>query len=186
MRILWQLIQGGAIGLVLLGGCTLVFKRRAGIVLIHAGVGLMMFNELYVGLTSVEGQMTLTAGDVHNYVEDVRSVELAVVDPSESNKDDVVVVPKSLLLLGSWTTENFCLSTSKSSASCKTLRSSPSSRANRTQRPQAWDEPKSRSSGDPARGETTPTAKSTARPLMSNCLTSRPASHWGRIYFPWN
>ena len=54
MRILWQLVQGGFVGLVLLAGCALAFKKRAGIVLIHAGIALMMFNELYVGMTSTK------------------------------------------------------------------------------------------------------------------------------------
>jgi hypothetical protein len=33
MRILWQLIQGGLAGIVLLVGCILVFRRRGGVVL---------------------------------------------------------------------------------------------------------------------------------------------------------
>ncbi|MFV2068429.1 MAG: hypothetical protein ACC645_15775, partial [Pirellulales bacterium] len=48
MRILWQLLQGSVASLVLLGGCILLFRRRAGIVLLHAGIGLMMANELIV------------------------------------------------------------------------------------------------------------------------------------------
>ncbi len=101
MRILWQLMQGTAAGLVLLAGCALAFRKRAGIVLIHAGIGLMMFNELYVGLTSDEAQMNLQIGEVRNYAEDIRSAELAVVDPSDPVKDDVTIVPKSILLAGS-------------------------------------------------------------------------------------
>ena len=101
MRILWQLMQGTAAGLVLLAGCALAFRKRAGIVLIHAGIGLMMFNELYVGLSSDEAQMNLQIGEVRNYAEDIRSAELAVVDPSDPVKDDVTIVPKSILLAGS-------------------------------------------------------------------------------------
>ena len=52
MRILWQLLQGGFAGLVLLAGCSVVFGKRAGVVLLHAGVGLMMFSELLVGVGS--------------------------------------------------------------------------------------------------------------------------------------
>ena len=48
LRILWQLIEGTLAGLVLLAGCSLVFCKRAGVVLLHAGVGLMMANELVV------------------------------------------------------------------------------------------------------------------------------------------
>ena len=62
MRILWQLIQGGLSGLVLLAGCWLVFQKRAGIVLIHAGILLLMFGELLVGRYAVEEQMAIEEG----------------------------------------------------------------------------------------------------------------------------
>jgi ABC-type transport system involved in cytochrome c biogenesis permease subunit len=97
MRILWQLIKGGLAGLVLLGGCALVFRKRAGIVLLHAGVALVMINELVVYSLHVEGQMQIQEGETVNYVQDIRTVELAVVDPSDPKTDDVVVVPRSLL-----------------------------------------------------------------------------------------
>ena len=81
MRILWELVQGSIAGLVLLAGCVLAFKKRGAIVLIHAGVA-MMLNELYVGMTSHEAQMRLTPGQVQNYVDDIRTIEFAIVDPS--------------------------------------------------------------------------------------------------------
>ena len=59
MRILWQLIKGGLAALVLLAGCWLVFRKRAGIVLLHAGVALVMANELVVHNLHVEGQMRI-------------------------------------------------------------------------------------------------------------------------------
>jgi len=97
MRILWQLIKGTFAGLVLLAGCVLVFKKRAGIVLLHSGIGLMMLSELLVGLLAVETQMTIDEGETANFVQDIRTVELAVVDPSNPDSDDVVVVPKRYL-----------------------------------------------------------------------------------------
>ncbi len=100
MRILWELVQGSIAGLVLLAGCVLAFKKRGAIVLIHAGVALMMLNELYVGMTSHEAQMRLTPGQVQNYVDDIRTIEFAIVDPSGKIKDNVVVVPKDILLSG--------------------------------------------------------------------------------------
>ena len=111
MRILWQLVQGALAGGVLLVGCVLAFRKRAGVVLLHAGVGLMMFNELFVGLQNegyfiqgaAESQMQLQKGDVHNYVEDIRALEFAVVDPSDAKNDSVTVVSKSLLLLAGGT-----------------------------------------------------------------------------------
>ena len=97
MRILWQLTKGTAAGIVLLGGCIMLFRQRAGIVLLHGGIGLLMFNELLVGLTAVESSMQLYEGQTVNYVEDIRSLELAIVDPSNAEADDVVVVPQSRL-----------------------------------------------------------------------------------------
>ncbi len=100
MRILWQLIKGGLAGVVLLAGCWLVFRKRAGIVLLHAGVGLVMANELVVYGLHSEGQMQITEGETANYTFDIRKVELAIVDPSNPETDDVVVVPGALLKAG--------------------------------------------------------------------------------------
>jgi len=100
MRILWQLIKGGLASLVLLGGCALVFKRRAGIVLLHAGVGLMMFSELLVGTQAIEGHMRIREGQTVNYSERSRVLELAIVDPSDPVNDEVVVVPAAMLRPG--------------------------------------------------------------------------------------
>ncbi|MEX0677961.1 MAG: cytochrome c biogenesis protein CcsA [Pirellulales bacterium] len=97
MRILWQLIKGGLAGLVLLAGCVLVFRKRAGIVLLHGGIMLVMANELVVHHLHAEGQMPITEGETVDYVQDVRTVELAVVDPSHPQTDDVVVVPEWML-----------------------------------------------------------------------------------------
>ncbi len=97
MRILWQLIKATGAGVVLLVGCILAFKQRAGIVLLHAGVGLMMFSELLVGVSAVESQLSAQEGQAKNYSEDTRGVELAVVDPSNAETDDVVVVEDARL-----------------------------------------------------------------------------------------
>jgi ABC-type transport system involved in cytochrome c biogenesis permease subunit len=101
LRIVWQLIEGEAVGLTLLAGCMLLFKKRAGIVLIHAGIGVMMFNELFVDLTSKEPQqLAIQESHARNYTEDSRVCELAIIDSSHPEKDDVVVVPKSMLQPG--------------------------------------------------------------------------------------
>ncbi len=97
MRILWQLLKGAGAGAALLAACWIVFKKRAGIVVIHLGVGLMMFNELYVGLSAVESQLRLHEGQSRNYTEDIRSVELALIDRSDAREDQTVVIPKRLL-----------------------------------------------------------------------------------------
>ncbi len=97
MRILWQLIKGQFAALVLLLGCWMLFKKRAGVVLLHAGIGLLMLSELLVGLYAEESQMQIFEGDTVNYSEDIRSVELAFVDSSGEENDLHVVVPESRL-----------------------------------------------------------------------------------------
>ncbi|MCH8043300.1 MAG: cytochrome c biogenesis protein CcsA [Planctomycetes bacterium] len=106
MRILWQLLQGQFAALVLLAGCVLAFKRRAGIVLIHAGVALVMVNEFVVYTMHTEAMMTLYEGQAVNYVQDIRSFELAVIDPSDDKEDRVVVVPGSRLVVGETITDD--------------------------------------------------------------------------------
>ncbi|MFM8223643.1 MAG: cytochrome c biogenesis protein ResB, partial [Planctomycetaceae bacterium] len=97
MRILWQLIQGGMAGAVLLVGCWIVFGRRAGIVLLHAGIALLMFSELLVGLAADEAQMHIKEGETVNYVQDIREVELAIVERSNPTAEETVVIPQSRL-----------------------------------------------------------------------------------------
>ena len=94
LRILWQLTQGTVASLALLGGCWAVFGMRAGIVLLHGGIGLMMFYELHVALTAVETQMNLVEGERTNYVHDIRTVELAISDVTDPKTDKVIAIPK--------------------------------------------------------------------------------------------
>jgi len=100
MRIVWQLSKGTGGGLALLTGCIMVFKKRAGVVLLHSGIGLMMLSELLVGTLAVEGQMHIAEGETVNYVQDIRTLELAVIDHTDPDNDAVVVIPESILLGG--------------------------------------------------------------------------------------
>jgi hypothetical protein len=76
--------------------------KRSGIWLIHGGLVVMMLGELVTGLFAAEGNMVITEGSSSNYVQDIRRSELAVVWPSraEQGKDEVVVVPGSMLTPG--------------------------------------------------------------------------------------
>ena len=98
MRILWQLCKAQFASLILLGGCILVFRKRAGIVLLHAGIGLLMFNELLVATKHREAQMQIVEGQTVNYVEDSLRPELAIVDHSDEDVDKVVVISAKRLM----------------------------------------------------------------------------------------
>ena len=96
MRILFQLSEASLAALVLLAGCIMVFGKRGGIVLIHAGVMLIMANEVLVGVTHRESRMQIQEGETVNYSSDIRTAELAIVKP-EKNEDLVTVIPASRL-----------------------------------------------------------------------------------------
>jgi hypothetical protein len=100
MRVTLQLMQGGGIAAVLFVGCWLLYRRKAGIVLLHSGIMILMFSELYTGELAEEGTMSIFEGQSVNYVEDNRSSELAIIDDSGAAADDVVVVPEKLLKRG--------------------------------------------------------------------------------------
>ena len=96
MRILWQLIKGEAPALVLLAGFLLLFKKRGGVVLVHAGVALMMFNEVLVHVEHIETQMTIEEGDTVAWSKDVRSIEIAFVD-SEPELKEALIIGQNIL-----------------------------------------------------------------------------------------
>lgn len=93
MRILWQLMQGTFAGCVLLAGCYLIFEKRAGVVLLHSGIGLLMVGQLLVSLFAVEERMSVREGEATNFVQDIRGVEIAVLETSTSDRDQVVAIP---------------------------------------------------------------------------------------------
>ena len=98
MRILWQLIQSTIAALILLAGCILVFNRKGGMVLIHFGIGMLMFNELYVTMTNVEQQMTLAEGESSSVTQDIRSTELMVLHENDEGKHEIVTLPRDEFL----------------------------------------------------------------------------------------
>ena len=100
MRIMYQLVKATIAGLVLLAGCVLVFKKRAGIVLLHGGVGLMMVSEVLVGVQAEEAQLRIEEGRTSNFVEDIREVELAFVRNGEGDEQTHTVIPGRMLREG--------------------------------------------------------------------------------------
>ncbi len=96
MRILWQLIQGLLCGVSLLFGAVYLFNQRAGIVVMHLGVALLMISELLVSLAAVEQQMTISEGETTSFAQDIRTTEIAFVAQGEP-KNKTIVVPRRYL-----------------------------------------------------------------------------------------
>jgi ABC-type transport system involved in cytochrome c biogenesis permease subunit len=97
LRILWQLAKATSASIVLGLGCWAVFGKRGGVVLLHGGIGLLMLSELYTAERAVEARMTIAEGQTVSDAEDIRHFELAIIDASDPTRDQVTVVPESLI-----------------------------------------------------------------------------------------
>ena len=74
--------------------------RKFGIQLTHAGLIIMLAGGLFTDLFAVESNMRLTNGDTKNYSEDPRRMELAVIDTSNPEYDQVTAIPEAVLRRG--------------------------------------------------------------------------------------
>src|SRR4029077_18197589 len=95
---------GHLIGAVLLVSlCPAHAKRfrwtwcKLGIHLTHAGLIIMLAGGLFTDLFAVESHMRLERGDTKNYSEDQRHMELAVIDTTDNDLDQVTAIPESIL-----------------------------------------------------------------------------------------
>jgi len=71
--------------------------RKLGIHLTHAGLIIMLAGGLFTDLFAVESHLRLERGDTKNYSEDQRHMELAVIDTTENDLDQVTAIPESVL-----------------------------------------------------------------------------------------
>lgn len=105
-RVDWQMpfpggMTIGALVLVNLIAAHLVrFRlsvRRLGVLTLHAGLIVLIAGEFVTAWFADEGLMSIDVGGSSSYVEDIRTTELAVIDPSDPNVDRVVTVPQAML-----------------------------------------------------------------------------------------
>jgi hypothetical protein len=71
--------------------------RKLGIHLTHAGLIIMLAGGLFTDLFAVESHIRLERGDTRNYSEDQRHMELAVIDTSDPDLDQVTAIPQDVL-----------------------------------------------------------------------------------------
>ncbi len=94
------LTLGIALAINLIAAHAVRFKlkaKRMGIIITHLGVILLLVGEFVTGFAAQEGNMTIREGETSQFVEDVRSSELAVIDKSDPKDDLVVVIPDRIL-----------------------------------------------------------------------------------------
>ncbi len=71
--------------------------RKLGIHLTHAGLIILLAGGLFTDLFAVESHMRLTRGETKNYSEDTLRMELAVIDISGGDFDQVTAIPDAVL-----------------------------------------------------------------------------------------
>lgn len=71
--------------------------KKAGIWLTHFGIILLLVGELLTGLWQEDFQMRLDEGETKRYSESVHTNELALINASDPQWDDVVAIPERLL-----------------------------------------------------------------------------------------
>jgi len=75
-------------------------RKKLGIILLHFGVILLLTGQLLTGLFARETQMRIDEGQTLGYSEAPREVELAVIDVTDPNFDQVVAIPEEVLARG--------------------------------------------------------------------------------------
>ncbi|MFN7337926.1 MAG: cytochrome c biogenesis protein ResB [bacterium] len=71
--------------------------KRIGVIISHAGVILLLVGEYVTCLAAKEGNKTIDQGETANYLYEIRTSELAIVESSDSTNDTVTVIPQGLM-----------------------------------------------------------------------------------------
>ena len=74
--------------------------RKLGIFLTHIGLILLLIGELLTGLWQEDYSLRVTEGETKNYSESFHHNELAIVDTTDPNSDEVVAIPDEILARG--------------------------------------------------------------------------------------
>jgi hypothetical protein len=74
--------------------------KKSGIFLTHVGLILLLIGELFTGLWQEDFSMRLEQGKPKNYSESFRDNEVAIVDTTDPQMDDVVVIPEQVVARG--------------------------------------------------------------------------------------
>ncbi|MGI9518908.1 MAG: cytochrome c biogenesis protein CcsA [Pirellulaceae bacterium] len=93
MRVVWRLAQGAIAAVVCYIGALMVFKRKAGIVLIHGGLLMLMVGELYTTYSAVEQRMFFFEGESSQHTYNIDELEMAVMTPAADGTEDVITIP---------------------------------------------------------------------------------------------
>jgi hypothetical protein len=96
-RVFLRLGRGTVAALVLYAACVLLYRKRAGMVLLHGGILFLLIGEFFTAIFAVEATMTIREGETVNYLDRSQQLELAFTDTSNPDRDIVTVIPQKRL-----------------------------------------------------------------------------------------
>ena len=96
-RVFLRLGRGTLAAVVLYGACFLLYKKRAGMVLLHSGVLFLLIGEFITALFAVEATMTIKEGETINFFDRSQQGELAFTETTNPEFDTVTVFPDKKL-----------------------------------------------------------------------------------------
>ncbi len=100
--------------------------NKAGMIVIHAGILLMLLGEILTGLLGREAQMSVNEGETLNYSTFPREVELVIIQPDGSGEETVTAIPQGDLKDGaSFRFEGFSVNIHSYYRNCEILPASP-------------------------------------------------------------
>ena len=99
-RVFLRLGRGTLAAVVLYAACHLLYRQRAGNVLLHGGILFLLVGEFITAQFAVEATLTLKEGETANYLDRSQELELAFTETSNPDHDIVTVIPQDLLVDG--------------------------------------------------------------------------------------
>lgn len=73
-------------------------RKRIGILVLHAGLILLLLGDFVTGFFAHEGLMSIDEGQRSSFLEDIREVEIAILDPGYPDHDRVLSVPMRMII----------------------------------------------------------------------------------------
>ncbi|MDF7798478.1 cytochrome c biogenesis protein ResB [Pontiellaceae bacterium B1224] len=99
-RVFLRLGRGTLAAVIFYIACVLLYRKRAGMVLLHGGILFLMVGEFLTAMYAVEATMTIKEGETVNYIDHSQQLEIAFTDKSNPDHDSVTVLPQRLLQVG--------------------------------------------------------------------------------------